>query len=50
MPELWGMWSTSSLSLLQSSLGPGVVTSDRVLSMGEIESKQCTYAKLNCLK
>ena len=32
MPEVWGMWSTLSLSLL-----PELVAPDRVLSVGEIE-------------
>ena len=31
--ELWGMWSTSSLSLLPGPLWPGVAASNRVLSM-----------------
>ena len=34
MPELWGMQSTPLLALLPSPLWPGVVASDRVLSMG----------------
>ena len=34
MLELWGMWSTPSLSSLPS---PGVVAPDRFLSMGKIE-------------
>ena len=33
MLELWGMQSIPSLLLLLCSLGPGVVASDRVLSM-----------------
>ena len=37
MLELWGMWSTPSLSLLPGSLRPGVVASDRILPMGQIE-------------
>ena len=41
MLELWGMWSTSLLSLLPGPLWPRVVTPDRVLSMGQIE--------LNCI-
>ena len=32
--ELWGMWSTSSLLLLPSSLWPGMVALDRALTMG----------------
>ena len=41
MLELWGMQSTQLLPLHPGSLWPGVVTLDRVLSMGQIE--------LNCL-
>ena len=37
MLELWGMLSNHSLPLLQGSLWLGVVTPDRVLSMGQIE-------------
>ena len=37
MLELWEMRSNPSLLLLQSPLWPGVVTPDRVLSMGQIE-------------
>ena len=63
--ELCGMQSTYSLSSLPGPLWVGVVASDRVLSMGQIElncvnwivwnrtiliCKLCTYAKLNCLK
>ena len=47
--ELWGMWSTPSLSLLPSPLGFGVVAPNRVLSISQIELN-CTYAKRNCLK
>ena len=62
MLELWGMQSTPSLSLLPSSLWPGVVAPDRVLSIGQIELncvaldwtvltfKLRIYAELNCLK
>ena len=39
--ELWGMQCPLSLPSLQGQLWPGVVTSDRVLSMGQIE--------LNCV-
>ena len=35
--ELWGIWSTPSLTSLLGSLWPVVVAPDRVLSMGEIE-------------
>ena len=35
--EPWGMWSTPSLPLLLDPLWPGVVASDRVLSMGQNE-------------
>ena len=49
MLELWGMWSTPLLLSLPSLLWPGVVASDRVLSMCQIELG-CNYAKLNCLK
>ena len=41
MLELWGMQSTFSLPSLPGPLWPGVVASDRVLSMGQIE--------LNCV-
>ena len=37
MLELWGMWSTPSLTSLPSPLWPEVVAPDRVLSMGRIE-------------
>ena len=42
MLELWGMWSTPSLSSLSGSLWPGVIAPDR--------TKLCAYAKMNCLK
>ena len=35
--ELSEMWSTPSLPLLPGPLWPGVVETDRVLSMGQIE-------------
>ena len=41
MLELWGMRNTSSLPSLSCPLWPGVVASNRVLSMGQIE--------LNCV-
>ena len=41
MLELWGMWSNSLLTSLLGPLWPGVVASDRVLSMDQIE--------LNCI-
>ena len=37
MLELWGMWSTPLLPTLPGPLWPGVVASDKVLSMGQIE-------------
>ena len=37
MLELCGIRSTPSLSSLHGSLWPGVVASNRVLSMGQIE-------------
>ena len=37
MLELWGMRSTPSLPLLPGSLYHGVITSDRVLFIGQIE-------------
>ena len=46
MLELWGMQSTPSLPLLPGPLWSGVIASERVLSMGQIEL--CTCAKLNC--
>ena len=48
-PELWGMQSTSSLPLLHGPPLPGVVTSNRVLFMGQTELNSAD-AKLNCLK
>ena len=33
----WGIWSAPSLPLLSGQLWPGVVASDRTLSMGLIE-------------
>ena len=51
------MQNTSSLPSLLGPLWPGVLTPDRVLSMGQIElvdiwtvCKQMTYAKLSCVK
>ena len=41
MLELWGMWSTPSLSLLPRSFWPRVMAPDRVLPVVQIE--------LNCL-
>ena len=35
--ELWGTWSNPLLPLLPVPLWAGVVASDRVLSMGQIE-------------
>ena len=56
MLELWGMQSTPSLTLLPGSLWPGVVATDRILSMVKyncltfkLRAKK-TYAKLNCYK
>ena len=37
MLELWGMLCTPSLQSLSSTLWPGVVAPDRVLSMDQIE-------------
>ena len=37
MVEFGGMQSTPSVSLLSSTLWPGVVEPDKVLSMGQIE-------------
>ena len=34
MQELWAMWGTNSLVLLQGLLWPGVGATDRVLRMG----------------
>ena len=39
--ELWGMQSTPSWPSLLGQLWPGVVTTDRVLSLGQVE--------LNCV-
>ena len=49
MLEFWGMRSTPSLPKLPGPLWPGVVTPDRVLSIGQREIN-CNYAKLNSLK
>ena len=35
--ELWGMWSDTLWPSLPRPLWPGVLTTDRVLSMGQIE-------------
>ena len=48
MLELWRMQSTPLLPSLPGPLWPGMVASDRFLSMGQIEWN-CTYVKLNCL-
>ena len=48
MLELWGMKSTTLLPSLLGSLWPGVVSTDRVLFMGQIELN-CACVKLNCL-
>ena len=37
MPELWEIRTTTSLPSLPDLLWPGVVASDRALSMGQIE-------------
>ena len=59
MLEFWWMGSTHLLPSLPSPLWPGVVTSNRVLSMGQIELKCVLTCKrrivwnrtwLNCLK
>ena len=50
MLELWRMRSIPSLPSLPGSLGPGVVASERVLSIGQIQLfdiELCSYAKLN---
>ena len=39
MLELWGMWSARSLPSLPGPFWPGMVTPDRVLSIGLIELK-----------
>ena len=44
----WGTLCTPPLPSLQGLLWLGVVASDRVLSMGQIELI-CNYAKLNCI-
>ena len=49
MPEIWEMRSTSLLPSLPGPLCPGVVASDRVLAIGQIELN-LAYAILNCLK
>ena len=55
MLELWVMRTTRSLPSLPGPLSPGVVSPDRVRSMGQIELfdiqteyKQMTSAKLSC--
>ena len=47
MLELCGMQNTPSLPLLRGPLWPGVVTPDRVLSMGQIELNWVLM--LNCI-
>ena len=47
--ELWGIQSTPSLPLLPGPLCPGVVATDRVVSVDQIELN-CNHAKLNRLK
>ena len=37
MLELWGMWNTPLFPSLPGPLWPGVVATDRILSMGQIE-------------
>ena len=44
--ELWGIWSTPSLSLLLGPLLSGVVAPGRFLSMGQIE----LFDHLNCMQ
>ena len=51
------MRSTTSLPLLPDPLLPRIIRTDKILSMGQteffhiqIESKQMTDAKMNCLK
>ena len=46
MLKLWEIRSTSLLPSLEGPLRPGVKAPDRVLTN---RTKQCTYAKLNCL-
>ena len=54
MLELWRMRRIPSLLSLPGQLWPGVVASERVLLMDQIDiwtvCKQMTYAKLNCYK
>ena len=57
MLELWGIWSTPSLSLLPAPLWSGLVAPDKVLSMTQMEPfdvlivwKQMTNTKLDYLK
>ena len=51
MVVLWEMRSSPSLPSLLGTLWPGVVATDRVLSMGQIDTrtvcKEMTYAKQN---
>ena len=54
MLEFGGMQSTTSLSLLSGLLWPGMIATDRVLPMGQLEifdiyteCKNMTSAKLN---
>ena len=49
MLELWGMQSTTSLSLLPGPLCPGMVAPDKGSIYGLIRTKLLTFAKLNCL-
>ena len=63
MLELWGMWSTPLLPLLQGPLWPGVVAPDKgpiyglnrtiyhaSITLQTFAFKLRIYAKLNCLK
>ena len=48
--ELWGMWSTPSLPLLQVSLSPAEVAAVRVPSIGEMELFNQMINITNCVK
>ena len=49
MIAVWGIRSTPTLLSLPDSLWLGVVSSDRVLSMGQIELN-CNYVQVNYFK
>ena len=47
MLELWGMWNTLFLPSVPGPLGPGVVATERVLSMGQMELPKFETVQIN---